>query len=110
MGVEYWRDYLKLSGNGYLRLSNWRSAPELDNDYAECKFMYAENFIYATPVQKAAEILRAKKSKIVLMTGEETIVGSSSPLAGKWRHFGGGSLMRNGIHPLTGMLLSLIHI
>ncbi|MGK3517106.1 inverse autotransporter adhesin IatC [Escherichia coli] len=33
MGVEYWRDYLKLSGNGYLRLSNWRSAPELDNDY-----------------------------------------------------------------------------
>ncbi|HAW1748324.1 TPA: hypothetical protein JLN39_001845 [Escherichia coli] len=33
MGVEYWRNYLKLSGNGYLRLSNWRSAPELDNDY-----------------------------------------------------------------------------
>ncbi|HFD0596035.1 TPA: inverse autotransporter adhesin IatC [Escherichia coli] len=33
MGVEYWRDYLKLSGNGYLRLSNWRSASELDNDY-----------------------------------------------------------------------------
>ncbi|EOT0555647.1 inverse autotransporter adhesin IatC [Escherichia coli] len=33
MGVEYWRDYLKLSSNGYLRLSNWRSAPELDNDY-----------------------------------------------------------------------------
>ncbi|MHA0277887.1 inverse autotransporter adhesin IatC [Escherichia coli] len=33
MGVEYWHDYLKLSGNGYLRLSNWRSAPELDNDY-----------------------------------------------------------------------------
>lgn len=33
MGIEYWRDYLKLSGNGYLRLSNWRSAPELDHDY-----------------------------------------------------------------------------
>ncbi|HCQ0337503.1 TPA: Ig-like domain-containing protein [Escherichia coli] len=33
MGVEYWRDYLQLSGNGYLRLSNWRSAPELDHDY-----------------------------------------------------------------------------
>ncbi|MEH4056955.1 inverse autotransporter adhesin IatC [Escherichia coli] len=33
IGVEYWRDYLKLSGNGYLRLSNWRSAPELDHDY-----------------------------------------------------------------------------
>ncbi|MCZ9034447.1 inverse autotransporter beta domain-containing protein [Escherichia albertii] len=33
MGIEYWRDYLKLGGNAYLRLSNWRSAPELDNDY-----------------------------------------------------------------------------
>ncbi len=31
IGAEYWRDYLKLSSNGYLRLTNWRSAP--DNDY-----------------------------------------------------------------------------
>ncbi len=33
ISAEYWRDYLKLSSNGYLRLTNWRSAPELDNDY-----------------------------------------------------------------------------
>ncbi len=33
IGAEYWRDYLKLSSNGYLRLTNWCSAPELDNDY-----------------------------------------------------------------------------
>ncbi|WP_407907356.1 inverse autotransporter beta domain-containing protein [Escherichia coli] len=33
MGVEYWRDYLKLSGNAYVGLTGWRSAPELDNDY-----------------------------------------------------------------------------
>ena len=33
IGAEYWRDYLKLSSNGYLRLTNWRSAPELNNDY-----------------------------------------------------------------------------
>lgn len=33
IGAEYWRDYLKLSSNGYLRLTNWRSASELDNDY-----------------------------------------------------------------------------
>ncbi len=33
IGAEYWCDYLKLSSNGYLRLTNWRSAPELDNDY-----------------------------------------------------------------------------
>lgn len=72
--------------------------------HSSARFMYAENFIYATPVQKAAEILRAKKSKIMLMSGEETIVGSSSPLAGNWKNFGGGTIMRNGIHPLTGML------
>lgn len=33
IGAEYWRDYLKLSSNGYLRLINWRSVFELDNDY-----------------------------------------------------------------------------
>jgi Bacterial Ig-like domain (group 1)./Protein of unknown function (DUF3442). len=33
IGAGYWRGYLKLSSNGYLRLTNWRSAPELDNDY-----------------------------------------------------------------------------
>lgn len=68
------------------------------------KFFYAENFVYATPVQKAAEILRAKKSKILFMKGEESLKGSSSPLAGKWNATGGGSLIRVGSHPLTGML------
>jgi len=68
------------------------------------KFMYAENFIFATPVQKAAEILRKRKSKILFMSGEETIIGSSSPVAGHWNQIGGGTLMRNGVHPLTGML------
>ena len=68
------------------------------------KFMYAENFVYATPVQKAAEILRAKKTKILFMKGEESLKGSSSPVAGKWNKTGGGSLVRTGSHPLGGML------
>lgn len=42
------------------------------------KFMYAENFVYATPVQKAAEIIRAKKTKLLFMKGEESLKGSSS--------------------------------
>ncbi|WP_156124010.1 inverse autotransporter beta domain-containing protein [Enterobacter sp. Bisph1] len=33
IGAELWRDYLKLGANGYFRLSDWRSAPELNNDY-----------------------------------------------------------------------------
>ena len=68
------------------------------------KFMYAENTVYATPVQKAAEILKAKKSKIMLMTSENTLIGSSSDKAGHWKNIGGGTMMRNGIHGLTGML------
>ena len=68
------------------------------------KFMYAENFVYATPVQKAAELIRAKKSKVLFMKGEESLKGSSSPVAGKWTKTGGGILVRTGTHPLTGML------
>ncbi|MBQ2615262.1 MAG: Gfo/Idh/MocA family oxidoreductase [Synergistaceae bacterium] len=68
------------------------------------RFMYAENFVYAPPVQKAAEIIRAKRSKILFMKGEESLKGSSSPVAGKWNRTGGGCLIRTGTHPLSGML------
>lgn len=33
-GVEYWQDYLKLSANGYFRLSGWKNSPNLQ-DYDE---------------------------------------------------------------------------
>ncbi|EHN5889183.1 inverse autotransporter beta domain-containing protein, partial [Salmonella enterica subsp. enterica serovar Newport] len=33
-GVEYWRDFLRLSANGYLRLTGWRDSPDLV-DYQE---------------------------------------------------------------------------
>lgn len=29
VGAEAWRDYLKLSGNGYLRISNWKDTSDL---------------------------------------------------------------------------------
>ena len=35
-------------------------------------FMYAENFVYAPSIQKTLEFLRAKKSKILYMKGEES--------------------------------------
>lgn len=68
------------------------------------KFMYAENFVYATPIQKAAQLVRAKKSKILFLQGFVGLKGSSSPVAGKWNKTGGGQLVRNGTHPLSGML------
>ena len=68
------------------------------------KFMFAENYVYATPIRKAAEILTKKKSKILFLKGEESLKGSSSPVAGDWSGTGGGSLARVGTHPLTGVL------
>lgn len=67
-------------------------------------FMYAENFVYCPSVTKAAEIIRTKKSKLVFMKGEESLKDSSSPVAGQWDKAGGGSLMRTGCHPLSGIL------
>lgn len=73
-------------------------------DESEGQFFYAEDFVYATPVQKAAEILRAKKSKIMFMYGIESIIGSTSEAASEWKNFGGGTMMRNGIHILSTMM------
>ncbi|HGN1706767.1 TPA: invasin domain 3-containing protein [Providencia rettgeri] len=33
LGVEYWKDYLKLSANSYLRVSSWKNASELNDDF-----------------------------------------------------------------------------
>lgn len=68
------------------------------------KFMYAENFIYAPAVLKAAEILTKKKSRILFMKGEESLKGSSSPVAGEWDKTGGGTFIRTGAHPLSAIL------
>lgn len=68
------------------------------------KFMYAENFVYATPIRKAAQLIQAKKSKILFLNGFVGLKGSSSPAAGQWNKTGGGQLVRNGAHPLCGML------
>lgn len=68
------------------------------------KFMYAENFVYAPAIQKAAEIIRKKKSRILCIKGEESLKGSSSRVAGEWSKTGGGTFTRTGSHPLCAML------
>lgn len=68
------------------------------------KFMYAENFVYAPAIVKAGEIIRKKKSKILFAKGEESLKGSSSPVAGEWDKTGGGTFIRTGAHPLSAIL------
>ncbi|MCR5109003.1 MAG: Gfo/Idh/MocA family oxidoreductase [Lachnospiraceae bacterium] len=73
-------------------------------DASDRKFMYAENFVYAPAVTKAAEIIRKKKSRILYAKGEESLKGSSSPVAGEWSKTGGGTFIRTGAHPLAAIL------
>ena len=68
------------------------------------KFMYAENFIYAPAVRKAAEIIEKKRSRILFAKGEESLKGSSSAVAGEWNRTGGGTFIRTGAHPLSAIL------
>lgn len=68
------------------------------------KFMYAENFVYAPAIQKMAEIITKKKSRILCIKGEESLKGSSSPVAGLWSSTGGGTFTRTGGHPLSAAL------
>lgn len=68
------------------------------------KFMYAENFVYAPAIQKMAEIISKKKSRILCLKGEESLKGSSSPVAGEWNKTGGGTFTRTGSHPLSAIL------
>ncbi|MDD6207340.1 MAG: Gfo/Idh/MocA family oxidoreductase [Clostridiales bacterium] len=68
------------------------------------KFMYAENFIYAPAIQKMAEIITKKKSRILCLKGEESLKGSSSHVAGEWDKTGGGTFTRTGSHPLSAVL------
>jgi adhesin/invasin len=52
VGVEAWRDYLKLSGNAYLRISDWKASPDLldyDERPANGFDLRAEGYLPAMP-------------------------------------------------------------
>ena len=67
-------------------------------------FMYAENWIYAPAISRAAEVLRASKDKIMLMKADESHSGAHTRLADEWKNSGGGALIRQGCHPLSAVL------
>lgn len=68
------------------------------------RIMYAENWVYAPPVQKEREIIEKSKSQILWMTGEQSHSGSHSLAYGQWKFSGGGSLIGKGCHPLTAVI------
>lgn len=84
-------------------LKSLENMEELVNG-AKTKFFYAENFVYAPAITKAAEIITEKKSRILYAKGEESLKGSSSHVAGEWNKTGGGTFIRTGSHPLAAIL------
>jgi predicted dehydrogenase len=71
---------------------------------AGVRLMYAENWVYAPSITKAARLAAASSGSILEMRGGECHSGSHSPYSKEWRYTGGGALLRLGVHPLGAML------
>ncbi|MCC6785116.1 MAG: Gfo/Idh/MocA family oxidoreductase [Planctomycetes bacterium] len=68
------------------------------------RLMYGENWIYAPSIRRAAGLLARANGTILDLRGGESHKGSHSPYSRRWRHTGGGALLRLGAHPLGAML------
>ena len=71
---------------------------------AEVRLCYAENWVYAPPVQKARRLLTAAGGPILRLVGEESHSGTHAPVNKRWDTGGGGSLLGKGCHPLGAAL------
>jgi predicted dehydrogenase len=65
---------------------------------------YAENWVYAPPVAKAAALLDAAGGAILRIQGEESHSGTHSEPNKHWVTAGGGALLGKGCHPLGAAL------
>ena len=64
------------------------------------KLMYAENWLYSPPVQKALRLARASGGTILEIRAQECHSGSHAGYSKEWQYAGGGALIRVGPHPL----------
>ena len=71
---------------------------------AGVRLCYAENWVYAPPIQKARRLLAAGAAPILRLVGEESHSGTHAPANKRWLTAGGGSLLGKGCHPLGGVL------
>ncbi len=65
---------------------------------------YAENWVYAPPMEKARRLLAASGGTILRVRGEESHSGTHSEPNKRWSTAGGGSLLGKGCHPLGAAL------
>lgn len=62
---------------------------------------YAENWIYSPPFMRAVELIEKKKTVVPLIYGQTGHKGSHAKHAAYWKANGGGTLIRQGSHPIA---------
>ena len=62
------------------------------------RFCYAENWVYAPPIDKMRKLIKASKGAILELRAEENHSGSNSVFSREWKSTGGGALLRMGVH------------
>jgi predicted dehydrogenase len=67
-------------------------------------FNYAEDWVYAPPVEKIKRIVRVTGGTIMDIRAEESHSGSHATYSRKWKTSGGGALLRLGCHPIGAAL------
>jgi len=67
-------------------------------------FCYAEDWVYAPPVNKIKRIVRVSGGTIMDIRAEESHSGSHAVYSRKWKTSGGGALLRLGCHPIGAVL------
>jgi len=68
------------------------------------KFCYAENWVYAPPIDKMRRLIAASKGSILELRAEENHSGSNSVFSREWKSTGGGALLRMGVHSVGACL------
>jgi predicted dehydrogenase len=68
------------------------------------RLCYAENWIYAPPVARAAVLCAQSDHTVIRMTAEQSHSGTGSDYNMRWVTAGGGSLFNKGCHPLSAVL------
>jgi len=71
---------------------------------AGVKFMYAENWIYAPPLTKLKNLIKASGGTVMDIRAEQSHSGSQAPYSRRWKTSGGGALMRLGAHTVGAVI------
>jgi predicted dehydrogenase len=106
LGVEPADEAISGQDRSHMRQLAVADAQAMVDVAKECKLelMYGENWLFAPAMERAFDLLQNADARILEMRGGESHSGSHSPYAKRWRHTGGGALLRLGAHPIGTMI------